>query len=317
MKKLLIYVPTYNGGKRLEYFIDRFIKVSKGLESDIDLHISDNCSDIFSPPIGIENIKYSINSKNIGLSRNFNKVYGVNSNYEYTWILGDDDYILDGSLSRLLNILNKYNPKFLFLNTVSYDASFESSVMAEFNNSGDLPVANAVLKSLINEGDIIHTNFAGLINPKVDDVLLGSIMCGVFKSSEVKDFSSDKFDDDNKLNVFSSYPHVINYANSFSADSYSIFDPFAHTFNFWNGGNTWRNEYDQVVGLSLLYSIRIFYEKNLITPEVERELIKHYFFIGGKSLSNILTDSNWSDFSHVSAVLPYLIKAINRLKMFQ
>jgi GT2 family glycosyltransferase len=79
MKKLLIYVPTYNGGKRLEYFVKRFIKVSGGFDDYVYLHISDNCNDIFSPPVGIENIKYSINSKNIGLSRNFNKVYSVNS----------------------------------------------------------------------------------------------------------------------------------------------------------------------------------------------------------------------------------------------
>jgi hypothetical protein len=140
-------------------------------------------------------------------------------------------------------------------------------------------------------------------------------MCGVFRSADVKDFSSINFDNSNILNVFSAYPHVTNYANSFSNDPYSILDPFVHTFNFWNGGNTWREQYDVVVGFGLLYSIKSYYDSGLLTDESESQLIKHYFSIGRKSLDklNKSTDPNLSAQSAV--VLPYLIDAIIRLKL--
>jgi hypothetical protein len=315
MKKLLIYVPTFNGGDRLKYFINRFIIDSKGFESDVDLHLSDNCSDNFDPPVGVDNVFHSINSYNIGGVRNLNKVFTLNSNYEYTWILGDDDYLLDGSIARILAIIKNFNPFFVFLNTVTYPIELKDAVISDFNNSGNLPVANSVVKSSIGVNDIVHTKFSDLINSRVDDVLLGSLMCSVFKSEAVKDFSSESFGDPKKVDIFSTYPHVINYAKSLPPDSYSIFDPFVHTFNFWSGGNGWRDYYDIVVGLGLLYSIKTYYDNNFLTDDVERDLIKHYFAIGGKSLYNLNSKFDVEVASQASVVMPYLIDAIIRLRL--
>lgn len=315
MKKLLIYVPTYNGGDRLKYFLKRFIIESKGLEDYVDLHISDNCSDCFDPPVNYKNIFHSINPENIGGVRNVNKVFSLNGNYEYTWILGDDDYLLNGSISRIVTLLTNNNPYFLFLNTVTYPSDIQDAVISEFENSGKLSIAKSVVKSNIATNDIIHTQFSDLINPRVDDVLLGSLMCSVFRSEAVRDFSSENFGDPSKVDVFSSYSHVINYAKSLSPTSYSIFDPFVYTFNFWDGGNRWKEYYDVVVGFGLLYSIKIYYENNLLTDDVERTLIKHYFSIGGKSLHNLLSNMSEDISSQSSVVMPYLIDAIVRLRL--
>jgi hypothetical protein len=92
-------------------------------------------------------------------------------------------------------------------------------------------------------------------------------------------------------------------------------DPFVHTFNFWYGGNTWREQYDVVVGFGLLYSIKSYYENGLLTNESEIKLIKHYFSIGRNSLDKLNKNLDPNVASQSLVVMPYLIDAIIRLRL--
>lgn len=64
------------------------------------MHINDNSSDYDGPISGDYGLACEVtkNDKNLGLANNFNNVFGFNKNYEYTWILGDDDLLTPVSI---------------------------------------------------------------------------------------------------------------------------------------------------------------------------------------------------------------------------
>lgn len=312
MKKLIIYVPSFKGRDRLKFFISRFKEEVAGLEESITLHINDNMSEELSPlELNCKDIcTITTNPKNIGVAGNINKVFDFNFGYEYTWILGDDDCLTRGSLARLIETLENDNPDYMFLNTITFPKEKSSFVMKLWEEEQKLPVKLGVIKSKLKKGKTC-TSFKSLIDPNVDEVLLGSIMCGLFKTNLVKDFSSNKFTEGLALSVWSSYPHVINYAKSFSPDAKALYDPFIYTFNFWDGGNTWKRDYDVVVALGILYSIKCYAENNHIEEKAEEKLLKYYIRASRKSRVNLYLNGSEELSPQFFEVYPYLAAKIN------
>lgn len=311
-KKLLIYVPTYQGESRINYFVQRFTAECAGIEDLIDLHISDNCT----PGIDFghhcsKNIFWSQQIENLGAARNVNNVFNLNQDYEFTWVLGDDDFLTSGSLSRVINLIN-HRADFFFLNTVTYSSSKKNYVIQLFDSDKKLPVEGAVVKSRLTNKEPFVTEFCNLINPIIDDVLLGSIMCGLFRTSAVKDFSTSNFLETTQHDVFSSYPHVINYANSFKPSSPAIFDPFIYTFNFWDGGNSWKEQYDIVVCLGLLYCIMNYYSNDHLAFSKERHIFQHYLAIAKSSIDNLSRCEDPKILSQFSVVAPYFFDRVSK-----
>ena len=109
-KILTIAIPTYNRASFLEQSLERITSQIKGYENEIELLVSDNCSSDNTKDIvhkfidqGIS-LSYNRNNNNIGMDGNF--VYCFqNATSKYVWILGDDDYLVDGTISRLLSIM--------------------------------------------------------------------------------------------------------------------------------------------------------------------------------------------------------------------
>lgn len=109
MLKLSIGIPTYN---RCDY-LDRLLSLLFEEEkiSEVEIVISDNASEDSTESIvkkwqkKLLNINYVKNKKNIGFDRNLENTI-KNANGEYIWILGDDDGIVHGSLSKLLDSIN-------------------------------------------------------------------------------------------------------------------------------------------------------------------------------------------------------------------
>jgi hypothetical protein len=307
-KTLLIYVPSYEAKERLGFFLERFQEELIGCENDVDLHINDNASDydIHKEFHHNSNIKITINRHNEGLARNLNKVFKYNSQYLYTWVIGDDDYLMPGSLRRLIELLKSYAPDFVFLNTKTWSKLKRTEVLSFFNKQKRLPHKGGHIKSNLRQ-DLFFTEFSKLIDPKIDGMLLGSLMCGLFKTELVRDCSSDKFPEGNELSVWSSYPHVINYAKSLSPDASAIYDPFIYTFNFWDGGNTWKNELDIAVALGVLYSIKCYSENKHLNIDAEKNLLKHYMAISGESRYKLFIQEKKSLGDQYNEVYPYLL----------
>ncbi len=280
-------------------------------EHEVHLHINDNSSESIDYLFEFNDPRISItqNSKNIGGARNVNKVFQFNQDYDYTWILGDDDYLSNGSLRRLSTLINNFSPEFIFCNTLSYDGSLEAKVIDYFIKTGEFPVAGGVAHCSIVNNQPISIPFAELIHPAIDDVLLGAIMCGVFKSSAVKDYSSHLFSDEKiEPDMFSAYPHAINYTYSLPPSSNSILDPWCYTFNFWHKGNTWKDQYNEVVCLGLLFLTKCHTEAQNLDLNKQKLLMEHYIKLAKPLFPELRKSVDPGLRLRLNGISPYLVE---------
>ncbi len=123
-KQLSICIPTYNRAQVLRsLLIDLIPKVEP---YQISIYISDNNSSDETEQIVKEfqkkynKIEYHKNIKNIGADRNFEQVLKM-SKSKYSWLLGDDDRIIENSLINILEILNKNSYQLVVTNGCSED----------------------------------------------------------------------------------------------------------------------------------------------------------------------------------------------------
>ena len=114
--KLSIAIPTWNRLSCLKENIGVIIKqVESFPDGVIELVISDNASDDGTTKYLRELqtlysfIHVHFCSKNFGANTNFYNVL-KNSKGDYIWLLGDDDMIVEGAISKILTDLNKYLP---------------------------------------------------------------------------------------------------------------------------------------------------------------------------------------------------------------
>ncbi len=159
MKLLTIAIPTYNRAKVLKKCLDSIFNQIDGLNNYVDILVSDNNSndETFNTVNGFKkrgcNIIYNKNKINLGMDMNFKFCFNyVNS--KYIWVLGDDDYILEGSLKNIVEILRDNDFGVLFLETrklknndlqvftspqkllsnISFNITFISSVIVKTNH---------------------------------------------------------------------------------------------------------------------------------------------------------------------------------------
>lgn len=104
---LTIAIPTYNRQKELEQCLQC---IRPQLNSRIKVIVRDNCSDYdaqllvskFNSPY----IQYIKNPINIGGDANIAKLF-ESCDTEWLWVLGDDDYILPDSITRVLQSIDE------------------------------------------------------------------------------------------------------------------------------------------------------------------------------------------------------------------
>lgn len=123
MKKkiLTIAIPYYNG---YETIISILNELSGSIELDYEILISDDCSDsrhserlshFISVNFPNSNIFYHRNDFNLGMDLNFQKCIDL-SNGEYTWFLGQDDFIHKSSLIKVIDLIGRLSPNVVYLN---------------------------------------------------------------------------------------------------------------------------------------------------------------------------------------------------------
>lgn len=159
-KILSIVIPTYNRAKCLDNCLNSiFSQITEENKDNIEIIVSDNCSidnttEIMKKYMKYKDIdyKFSSNKKNLGPDYNFHKLV-FESSGEFCWIFGDNEYINNGKLKKILDILKKnlklgilylkntknkkeieeYNDKNEFLKKVNYNITFISGII--FNRS--------------------------------------------------------------------------------------------------------------------------------------------------------------------------------------
>ena len=116
---LTIGIPTYNGSLTIEKTLKSIVPQ---LTPQIEILISDNCSEDETESIirkytkTYKNVNYIRNSQNIGFDRNVDALMNKSSG-GMVWILGDDDYLMDGAVENVLKIIDSNpNVEIIFAN---------------------------------------------------------------------------------------------------------------------------------------------------------------------------------------------------------
>jgi hypothetical protein len=187
---LQINIPTY---KRQDY-LEKNLKIlnheinEHGLRSVISVFVYDNNE---SAELSVFNkvlaegfgFVYIGNGCNIGSDRNIYRCYSE-SNSDYTWVLGDDDFILPNELLYIVNLISEAKCDLLIIRPSGFDFDYIEEVP---NLNRENTITSDPLKYLNEIGGlctfissiIVRSDFGKSLNK---DILIGSnlIQVGVF-----------------------------------------------------------------------------------------------------------------------------------------
>ena len=118
---LSLCIPTYG---RCEILKGNLEQIQKQLDSinmdELELIVSNNCSPDKTEEVVLSFINqgmpivYNCNKENLGADGNFLKCMDM-AKGKYIWLLGDDDYLKDGSLAHILDCLRNKDYGLLFI----------------------------------------------------------------------------------------------------------------------------------------------------------------------------------------------------------
>jgi len=158
----------------------------KAFSPEVELIVSDNCSpdntrEVVERASKWGPIRYHRNAQNEGAARNILRLTNELANGEFAWIIPDDDIVRPDGVARVLAVLREHpEVDYVFVN-VSPRSSKEREAFGRPVTASDFPdIHPAKGKSLTDR----HVErWEELIDPGVDEVFLGSVMCSVFRLS--------------------------------------------------------------------------------------------------------------------------------------
>lgn len=112
MKKLSIYIPTYNRKSFLKRQLEFIFNDAKEYLSEIEVIVSDNASDDGTKEMVQEfsiehDLTYYRNETNLGIVANA-YLCEKYSNGEFLWTVGDDDFLRHGIVKKIFEIIRNY-----------------------------------------------------------------------------------------------------------------------------------------------------------------------------------------------------------------
>lgn len=183
---LSICIPTYNRADLLEIALQALLPQIKAAGDAVELIVSDNCSPDHTPEVVKQaqargSILYQRSETNVGIAGNIHKLCNELAAGEFAWILGDDDWLLPDGLERVLSLLRRFpEVDYVFVNTAVKPPQ-------ERNDYKHLVAAPSLSELLPTKAKDLTERpverWEELIDPEVDDVFLGAVMCSVFRLS--------------------------------------------------------------------------------------------------------------------------------------
>jgi len=153
---LTIAISTFNRVERLEKTITQILKEVNSLKnpSDVELIVVDNASTDdtykFLTSRNFHNVRLIRNSVNQGMLGNLN-ICALRSTGNYVWCIGDDDFLIPGALTQVLEIAHKSVNRIIYLNYAHDLAGGEvresnqlEPVPTRIKKSGELPLWKAI-----------------------------------------------------------------------------------------------------------------------------------------------------------------------------
>lgn len=263
---LSICIPTFNRAALLESALLCILPQVKEFGGEIELVISDNASsdetaDVINWAKQLGPFRYHRNPQNIGACRNIIGLTRELAKGEYCWILPDDDIVRPDAISRILSIIKSNLDVDYFFVNVSPRSAESREQFGRPVRGEDYPTLEPTKARELTSYRL--QQWEELIDPDIDDVLLGSIMCSIFRLSVWNTFDLKISDTDVYMDSLElTYPHAVILANTMkNAKAYYIGYPCVITF--W-GRQDWAG-YVPMIYLVRLQELIDLYEKNGIS----------------------------------------------------
>lgn len=277
---LSICIPTYN---RSKYLKSNLLSIFQQFNDNgnVEIIISDNnsidetemiCKDYFI----YQNFKYHKQETNIGGIPNIFKAVEYATG-DYCWIIGDDDFLLPGSLNNIIEIIKDNSIIEYFYVKVT------TMGLNEFDKYPEPFVTNSYTNLFPAKKYQILRRFDQLLDPKISIVFLGELMGSIFKRKKWMEFKNIDINAADLDTLNTTYPHSVIFANAFF-DKKVIFieEPMIIALG---GARTW---WDKV---------------GYIYIELVKQLIDHY---NSKGLSEGIRKKCYE--AYINITIPYAFK---------
>jgi glycosyltransferase involved in cell wall biosynthesis len=126
---LTIAIPTYNRAEYLRLCLDHIFRQVSGWKELIEIIISDNCSTDDTPLVvesyrgGGHEFRYVRNEENIGADGNFAQCFALATG-KYVLLFGDDDILLNGAITRIVEVLKAGDYGLVYLNSYGFTTDY-------------------------------------------------------------------------------------------------------------------------------------------------------------------------------------------------
>jgi glycosyltransferase involved in cell wall biosynthesis len=300
--KLIVYVPTYNRYVKLKNCLDIIAREMTGVENQVRVIVSNNCSTdqtrTYLDSLSYPWLQIQHNASNIGAAANISKCYRLEARADFIWTIGDDDYLMPGAISGLLSLIDQFpEADYIFCNTKAFPTEQSAEIMQRYLDTAVLEGGAVKSKKYVGTALI---EFEKMIDPAIADTLLGELMCNCFRQSAVK-FNDDGIQwDTGKIDwdtvtldeVGQLYQsHNVPLLQSFAANTRAIYCDTVRTFNFW-GSAEWLDNYDYVFPIIILYLIKQYRLRGIISEQKYSELLDYYYRIMNNSLGRQATSTS-------------------------
>ena len=162
---LTLGIPTYNGSKTILTLLNS-ISSQNFDKSKVEILISnnassDNTSNIIETFIKENDqlaIKTLTNKINLGFDGNISKLINFASG-QYLWLIGDDDYLIENSIKKLLDFLNENNTlDYIYTNFFIYSKSKKLKPFSSFQHNISSNKINKLFKTIGFDNNFLSSN---------------------------------------------------------------------------------------------------------------------------------------------------------------
>jgi len=292
--KLTVYIPTYNRYEKLKNCLDIIAREIAGLEHSVRVFVSDNCStdataaylDALQQPW----LEVRHNPRNLGAYGNILQCFSLPLTTDFIWMIGDDDYLMPGALSGILDLIEQYpSANYIFCNTKAFPTEHSAAIMQHYRDTGEAD--GGIAKSRKYVGTVL-VEFEKIIDPTIADTLLAELMCNCFRQASVR-LTDDGVDRDHDAIDWDSVgldslgklyaPQLLPLLQSFQANTHAVYCDTVRTFNFW-GSAEWLGNYDFVFPILLSYLIQQYRARGFISEQKFFGLLEYYYHSMGPAL---------------------------------
>jgi glycosyltransferase involved in cell wall biosynthesis len=226
---LSICIPTFNRADQLKDALFAASRELASVDGEVEVIVSDNCSNDQTAEYVREfgELKYFRNDSNVGAARNFHRCV-ERAQGEFVWIIGDDDVLLPGSVSRVLAIVRQNHADYIFAAVTCLPAT-------QRDRLADLAFLRGLAAKQPHGYEARPTGIVNDWSELVDPAIgwfLGSIMTSIFRRGLwLSAISEIELEGEFGTSLSSVFPHCVAFARSLPGHpAYYIGEPCVLSF---------------------------------------------------------------------------------------